>query len=156
MATVRKWVDATPESVWTILADPRAYAQWVVGSHDIVEYDDHWPQPGATFRHVQGHGPLKLSDTTTVLLAEPPSRLLLEVRIRPFLVGPVDLRLSADRGGTCISIDERVSGGALRVIPRVLTSPAIALRNLEALRRLAAMAWTQDSAASRPSAELAS
>lgn len=154
MATVEKWVQATREDVWAILADPRAYAQWVVGAHDIVDVDGPWPEPGSTFRHVQGHGPIKLSDTTTVILAERPSRLLLEVRVRPFLVGPVDIRLEESKGGTCIKIDERVSGGAARILPRFVTSPALAVRNLEALRRLAAMAWTQSTSDDRATSEL--
>lgn len=143
MAPVRKWVPAQVDDVWAVLADPRSYAFWVVGSHDITGVEGDWPDPGATFRHVQGHGPFKWSDTTTVVEAEPPRRLLLEVRIRPFLVGPVELILEPDGEGTCITIDERAEGGFAGMLPHALTSPLIALRNAEGLRRLAAMAWTR-------------
>lgn len=143
MAPVKKWVPAEVEDVWAVLADPRGYAFWVVGSHDITDVEGDWPQPGATFRHVQGHGPLKWSDTTTVVESDPPHHLLLEVRIRPFLTGPVDLRLEADGDGTCITIDERAEGGIAGLVPHAVTSPLIALRNADGLRRLAAMAWTR-------------
>lgn len=141
MASVEKWVPAQPADVWAILADPRGYAFWVVGSHDIVAADNEWPAVGATFKHVQGQGPLKISDTTTVLEVDPPRRLVLEVRVRPILTAIVELGIKPSKGGTCITIDERVNGGALRVVPRFVTSPLIALRNADALRRLAAMAW---------------
>lgn len=141
MAQVKKWVPAKPQDVWAILADPRGYAFWVVGSHDVPEADASWPAVGATFRHVQGQGPVKLSDTTTVQAVDPLRRLVLEVRVRPVLTAIVELELRAERGGTCIAIDERINGGALRVLPRFLTSPLLALRNADGLRRLAAMAW---------------
>lgn len=143
MAAVRKWVPAGVDDVWAVLADPRGYAFWVVGSHDITDVVGDWPDPGATFRHVQGHGVFKWSDTTTVVEADPPRRLLLEVRIRPFLTGPVELTLTADGDGTCVTIDERASGGLGGLLPHLMTSPLIALRNAEGLRRLAAMAWAR-------------
>lgn len=146
MAPVRKFIPTSPEHVWAILADPRGYAFWVVGSHDVPEFDGRWPAVGATFRHVQGHGPLKLSDTTTVLEVEPQRRLLLEVRIRPLLSGPVELVLEADGDGTCLTLDERAEGWLGGAIPHALTSPLIAVRNAEALRRLAAMAWARQAA----------
>ncbi len=143
MTQVEKWVAAQPADVWAILADPRGYAFWVVGSHDIPEADATWPAVGATFRHVQGQGPLKMTDTTTVLEVQAPERLVLQVRVRPILTAIVELELRPQRGGTCIAIDERVNGGALRLLPRLVTSPLIALRNADGLRRLAAMAWVR-------------
>ena len=143
MAPVRKWVPVSPQDVWAVLADPRAYAFWVVGSHDITEVEGHWPEPGSTFHHIQGQGPLKLRDTTTVVKCEPLRRLLLEVRIRPFLTGPVDIGLERLDGGTCITIDERAEGGLFGLLPGFVTSPPIAFRNADALRRLAGMAWAR-------------
>lgn len=149
MAPVRKWVPAPIDDVWAILADPRSYAFWVVGSHDVGEVEGTWPAVGATFHHTQGHGPLKVSDTTTVLEAEPPHRLLLEVRIRPFLTGPVELTLERDGEGTCIAIAERAEGWMGGLVPHLITSPLIGVRNAEALRRLAAMAWARAAALGR-------
>lgn len=143
MTMVEKWVPAEPQDVWAILADPRAYAFWVVGSHDILAADHTWPAVGATFRHVQGQGPFKLTDTTTVLANEELAGLSLEVRVRPALIARVDISLSEAGDGTCIRIDEYVTGGALRLLPRAATSPLINLRNADALRRLAGMAWVQ-------------
>lgn len=149
MATVKKWVAAPVEDVWAVLADARSYAFWVVGSHDIRKVDGVWPQVGSTFHHTQGHGPIKLGDTTTVVECEPPHRLLLEVRIRPFLTGPVELILEPDGVGTCVSLTERAEGGIAGVFPNFLTGPFIGLRNADGLRRLAGMAWARSAALGR-------
>jgi uncharacterized protein YndB with AHSA1/START domain len=149
MATVSKWVAAGVEDVWAILADARGYAFWVVGSHDIRAVDGVWPEVGSTFHHTQGHGPVKLRDTTTVIDCEAPHRLLLEVRIRPFLTGPVELTLAPDGEGTCVTITELAEGGLGGLAPHFVTSPFIALRNAEALRRLASMAWARAAALGR-------
>jgi uncharacterized protein YndB with AHSA1/START domain len=143
MATVTKWIAAPVEDVWAILADPAGYAFWVVGSHDVRYVDGVWPEVGATFHHTQGHGPVKIKDTTTVVEIEPRRRLLLEVRIRPFLTGPVELTLEPSDGGTSLSIEERAEGGFGGLVPNLFTSPLIAMRNAEALRRLAGMAWAR-------------
>lgn len=149
MAPVKKWVPASVEDVWAILADPRGYAFWVVGSHEIRGFDDAWPAVGATFHHTQGQGPLKFKDITTVTECEAPHRLVLEVKIRPFLTGPVELTLEADGGGTTITIDERAEGGMAGVVPHFITSPLIAARNADGLRRLAGMAWARAAALDR-------
>lgn len=154
MAPVRKWVDAKREDVWAILADHRAYALWVVGSHDITGLEGTWPAVGSTFEHVQGHGPVKLKDTTSVLEASAPRWLKLEVRVRPLIVANVELTLESQDDGTCITIDEYVTGGLSRVAPRLVTSPLLAVRNADALRRLAAMAWTRAHAMPRELEEL--
>lgn len=149
MSSVSKWVAAPVEDVWAVLADARSYAFWVVGSHDIRKVEGEWPQVGSTFHHTQGHGPVKLRDTTTVLACEPPHRLLLEVRIRPFLTGPVDLVLEPDGDGTCVTITEKAEGGLAGLAPNFMTNPFIGLRNADALRRLAGMAWARSAALGR-------
>lgn len=141
MATVEKFVPASVEDVWAVLADPRAYAFWVVGAHDIRAADENWPEPGSRFHHTQGHGPLKLKDHTTVLTSEPPHRLELEILVRPFVEGTVDLRLRPEGEGTCISIGEQIHGGVLGLAPHFAQAPFLMLRNADGLRRLAAMAW---------------
>lgn len=146
MSVVEKWVPVAPDEVWAILAEPSSYAFWVVGSHSVDAVEGDWPQPGATFHHTQGHGPLKLSDTTTVVEAEPGRRLLLDVRARPLVAGPVELILEPSNGGTCIRMFEKAERGLARWVPHLLTDPMLGLRNADALRRLAAMAWARAAA----------
>jgi uncharacterized protein YndB with AHSA1/START domain len=68
-------VEATPEVVFAVLADPRSFARWVVGSRKIRAADPDWPAPGATFDHAVGIGPLVIADGTTVRAADRPHRL---------------------------------------------------------------------------------
>jgi hypothetical protein len=61
----------------------------------------------------------------------------------------VELLLEPDGEGTCITIDERAEGWIGGMVPHLLTSPLIAMRNAEALRRLGAMAWARAAALGR-------
>jgi uncharacterized protein YndB with AHSA1/START domain len=99
-------VDAAPESVFDVLADPRSYARWVVGSKQIRAADSAWPAAGATFDHSVGVGPLVVHDGTTVRASDRPRRLELLVRVRPFTQAVVTLRLYADADGTRVEMDE--------------------------------------------------
>ncbi len=43
MSTNSRVVEATPEQVWSILADGWLYPLWVVGASRMRQVDDHWP-----------------------------------------------------------------------------------------------------------------
>lgn len=149
MARNEVWIDARPEDAFATVADAGSYAHWVVGSTRTEELDGDWPRPGAEFRHRQARGPIAVHDTTAVLAAEPPERLLLEVRARPWVVAEVELRFSPERGGTRIAMTERPTGGLVGALPNVLLDPLVRLRNTEAVRRLGAMAWARSAAVGR-------
>lgn len=140
MAVNEQTIDAPPGRVWAVLADPKAYAEWVVGSRDIHEEHGNWPEPGSQFVHTQGPGPLPLvKDTTQVIHSEEPHRLELEVRARPWLVGRVVLTLRPGGDGTHVRMEERATGGllfAVKPLVDLMTKP----RNTEALRRLRTLA----------------
>ncbi len=139
--------DAPIEAVWTVLADPRLYAIWVVGAASVRKVDGIWPQPGSVFHHTQA---VMLRDTTSVLEADPPRRIKLEARTRPILVVTVEVTLSeAGPGRTRIVIDEWASDGPAARLPRALTDAAIHLRNrfgIVRLQRLAEIGATQPGA----------
>ncbi len=132
---------STPRArVWEALADPHGYGHWVVGSRDIRDVEGHWPEPGSTFHHTQGFGPVALvKDTTTVLECDEGRRLLLEVRLRPWLVGHVELTLHDAGAGTRVRMVERTQGGVLRPL-KPLLDRAYKPRNVESLRRLEKLA----------------
>ena len=111
-------VDAPPEAVWEVLADPRLYGNWVVG---------------AILHHTQM---LVLHDTTEVRESEPPRRLLLEARVRPLVVVMVSVTLEPDGDGTLIILDEWPVGGLAAAVPGLITDRLIRLRNHEATLRL--------------------
>jgi uncharacterized protein YndB with AHSA1/START domain len=131
---------AAPDAVFAVLADPRSFARWVVGSRKVRAADPDWPAPGATFDHAVGIGPLTVADSTTVRAAERPHRLEMLVRARPLTVAVVTLRLHADGSGTRVEMDERPADLRSRIFMNPLTDPLVRVRNHESLRRLKALA----------------
>jgi uncharacterized protein YndB with AHSA1/START domain len=130
-------VSATPERVFEVLDDATAYPKWVVGARRIRSVDRRWPRVGSRFHHALGVPGVELKDSTKVVRRDPPSFLELEVRFRPGGVGRVKLRLKQlRRGRTRIRMSERLTSGPLRRMPRVVTGPAIGVRNAWSLRRL--------------------
>ena len=136
MVSSETYVDAPPSAVFEVLADSSSYERWVPGSNEIRWDDGRWPERGATFHHTQGKWPLLVKDTSTVLVSEPPTRLDLEVRTRPWLVARAEFRLAASNGGTIVRMTEVPTGGLVgRLLPPVVDL-VNAARVREALRRL--------------------
>ena len=140
MATNHTYIAADPEQVWQVLSDPSSYAHWVVGSSRTRHVRGRWPSKGSIFGHLQGVGPIGLRDTTEVLASERPKRLVLEVRIRPFALGRVDMRLEPHGEGTWMTMTEHQFGGLIGRPFGPLAEPALLVRNIESLRRLRRMA----------------
>ncbi len=132
--------DQEPDEVFAVLADPNSYGDWVVGSSQIHGVDGNWPTPGSTFHHTQGLPWIGPKDTTTVLEAQPPRRLLLRVRIRPWVVAEVELTLRADGGGTTVTMRETPKSGLVGRLHNPVIDLTLKLRNAESLRRLERLA----------------
>jgi uncharacterized protein YndB with AHSA1/START domain len=126
----------SPEAAFSVLADPGSYGDWVVGAADIRDADPDWPAPGTTFHHTQGVRYVGFKDSTSVLDAEPPRRLVLEVRVRPLLTAEVSIDLDGTPHGTRVTMTERPLRGWIADIYRPRIDRAIALRNAVSLRRL--------------------
>ena len=126
-----------PAAVFAVLADPQAYADWVVGSDSVVRYEGRWPARGARFHHRVGTWPVKLRDHTEVLEVEPPRRIVLRANARPLLTAIVELDLEPQPdGGTLVTMEETAGDPLSRVFFNPLTAPLIRARNDVALRRL--------------------
>lgn len=133
-------IDATPEEVFAVLADPRSFARWVVGSQAIRRADADWPAPGSAFDHAVGIGPLRLKDHSVVQECDRPRLLRLLVRARPFTTAHVTLRLRREGSGTLIEMEEGAADRRSLFVFNPLTDPLVHLRNHESLRRLKALA----------------
>jgi uncharacterized protein YndB with AHSA1/START domain len=130
-------VVASKEQVFAVLDDAEAYPDWVVGARRIRKVDRRWPRVGSRFHHAIGGPGVEIKDSSEVIRREPPHLLELEVRFRPGGIARVKLRVKGlRRGRTRIVMKERVTGGPLRRVPRVMTEPALAVRNAWSLRRL--------------------
>ncbi len=129
-----------PERVFAVLAEPRSFARWVVGSREIRRADPDWPAVGTAFDHTVGVWPLTLSDHSEVVECRRPQLLKLLVKARPFSRAYVTLRLVPRPPGTRLSMDERAADRLSRILFNPLTDPLVRLRNRISLRRLKALA----------------
>ena len=126
-------VDAPPEAVWEVLADPRFYGNWVVGASTTRKVDGNWPEVGAVLHHTQM---LLLHDTTEVRESEPPRRIVLEARARPLVVAMVSVTLEPEDDGTRTILEEWPVSGLAAAVPGFITDRLIRVRNHEAALRL--------------------
>lgn len=133
-------IDATARRVWSVLANPWAYAYWVVGSDRIRSADSRWPEPGSEFRHVVGVWPLRSHDHSYVERCRPKALLQLRVKARPFLTARVWLELTEHQGRTTVAMFEDAADARSRLLLNPLSQPLVKLRNEVALRRLRRLA----------------
>ena len=141
-------VDAPPQAVWDVLADPPTYEEWVVGNAGIGEFDRSWPSPGTEFHHKIGFGPIAVRDKTVALESLAPRRLVMNVRVLPFGHGIVAMDLSESGSGTLVRMEELPVGGPVKVVWPAL-GPLVKLRNAETLRRLKRLAESRHQAPAR-------
>ena len=138
MARNRTYIDASPGTVFEVLLDPHAYADWVVGSRRIRAVDPGWPAVGSRFHHAVGTEVAEIKDYSEVLEIDPPRLLVLLVKARPLGEAKVILRVTPEGGGTRIEIDEYPVGKLRWLTP--FLDPVTFARNVESLRRLRRLA----------------
>ena len=156
MARNRVHIEASPERVFAVLAEAERYPDWVVGPGGTVRADEDFPAPGSRFRHRVGLGPLALTDTTEVLEAEAPRRLLLKAKARPLGTARVTLELKPSAGGTDVLMEE-VAGDKLSALAasNPLGEATLRVRNSVALSRLKRVAEERPVGRSTRARELA-
>ena len=140
MARTERLMAASPERVFGVLADPRSYGHWVVGSETIRDADDTWPAVGSRLHHRVGWGPIKVHDHTEVLASDAPHRLDLKAKARPLGTATVSLRLERRGGGTLVTMIEDAGDRLTRLVFNPLTHLLVRGRNAKSLRRLEELA----------------
>lgn len=125
-----------PQAVWDALADPYAYRYWVPGSKHVRDADADWPAPGSKFHHTVGAGAFEVSDHTESIEADPPQRLKLRAKVRPFGTASVTVEMTPKDSGTVVRITENPDGvfRPLGLVPPLQVFSL--LRNAESLMRL--------------------
>ena len=136
MATTHIQIDAPPERVFEVLAEPGPYADWVVGSDTIRDADPNWPDLGSRFHHRVGFWPFKVEDHTEVVEVDRPHRLVLHARARPLGTALVTLILESCDGGTYVTMIETAGDPISRLSINPLTDWIVRKRNDVSLRRL--------------------
>ena len=140
MFTNTRVVHATPDQVWSVLADGWLYPVWVVGASRMREVDDTWPEVGSKLHHSVGAWPLLIDDNTEVTEVRPGVSLTLRARAWPVGEAKVHLHLSPAGTDTEVRIDEDVVTGPARLMPAPMRGASLKTRNNETLRRLAYIA----------------
>jgi carbon monoxide dehydrogenase subunit G len=140
MATNETYVDASPEAVWSVLADPFAYPGWVVGSKRTVWADPDWPRAGAEFRVRVGVGPLALPDRTVCRSVRPRRHIALHAGGGGVAGADVDITLKPQGSGTHVTLVERPGGISAPLRKLLPLQMLIHVRNAESLRRFKALA----------------
>ncbi|MGH8891559.1 MAG: SRPBCC family protein [Acidothermaceae bacterium] len=136
MAVNRRYMPYEASAIFSVLRDGRSYARWVVGTSEIRDVDDGWPEPGSRLHYRVGWGPTKKDDETKVVRLEDGSELELEAVGRPLGTARVDFRLDAVRDGSMVTIIEHPTKGLLRTLHNPGFELLIYVRNVETLRRL--------------------
>jgi Polyketide cyclase / dehydrase and lipid transport len=140
MARNEQLMQASPDAVFAVLADPRSYAYWVVGSREIRDADMRWPALGSHFHHTVKLGPLSLKDHSLVEDVEPGRFLQLKVKGRPLGTARVRLELDGADGGTRVTMTEDPADRFSRLMFTPLTHRLVHARNVRSLDRLAELA----------------
>jgi len=141
MARNEHLIQAPPETVFGVLADPRSYAYWVVGSEEIRDADVTWPARGSRFHHTVKIGPLRLKDNSEVEEVRPGHFLQLKVNGRPLGTARVKIALEpADGGATRVTMVEDPGNTPSALMFNPLTHLLVRGRNVWSLDRLAELA----------------
>jgi NAD(P)-dependent dehydrogenase (short-subunit alcohol dehydrogenase family)/uncharacterized protein YndB with AHSA1/START domain len=137
MARNRVHIDASPENVFAVLADPEHYPEWVVGAAGIRDYDESFPAVGSRFHHKVGSWPVGVKDHTEVIEVEPPRRIVLKAKARPLGTATIAIDLRESAGGTEVAMEE-VPGDRLSALlaGNPIADTVLRVRNAEALMRL--------------------
>lgn len=140
VATNERFMPVSPTAVWEALADSGTYGYWVVGSKVIRDADAAWPEPGARFHHTIGVGPLKVSDHTESLQAEPPRLLRMRAKGRPLGTARITMEMTPQDGGTRVRMTETPDGLTAILALNPLVHLLTKARNAESLMRLEELA----------------
>jgi uncharacterized protein YndB with AHSA1/START domain len=129
-------IAASREAVFAVLADPERYADWILGTSETRGANGDWPAEGSSLRYRAGIGPIALSDATEVIESDPPRRLLLRARMRPFGETAIELELEPEDTGTRLVMTEEPVEGLVDATHNPVTDAVLSKRNEVTLERL--------------------
>ena len=138
MAVLNVLVDRGPADVWDVLADGRAYGQWVMGAQQTCDVDPRWPEIGAAIRYTVRIGPLSYDDITTVRMVDPGRHLELEAHAGRLGTARIAIELLPwGDGQTVLIMDEHPLTGPGARWHSIAVEGLLRFRNERMLRTLA-------------------
>lgn len=137
MALTEIHAEASPERCFEVLADPRCYAHWAVGSREIKAADSSWPAKGSMFHHTVAPG---LSDHTVVEEVEPNRRLGLRARFRPLGTALITVTMEPEADGCRLRLKEEPADRLSRLLFNPIADRLLHHRNVVSIERLKELA----------------
>ncbi len=151
MAVNTVTVEAPPDIVFSVLADPPSYASFVVGTKRIRRFDPRFPELGSEFHHTLSIGPIPVVwDLSRVEEVDDGRRLVLRAQMRPLAVNLVAFTLRPDDAGTEVEVEEYAIEGPVALLWNPGFEALVSLRNTEMLRRLKNLAERRHALATAP------
>jgi uncharacterized protein YndB with AHSA1/START domain len=136
-------IAATPDTVWSVLADAELYAEWVVGTTHIIEADPGWPEAGSALEYRVGIGPIGIGDHTVVVEDVPPRLLVLRAELHRLGTAGIRLELEPVGPSTRVVMDETPTDGLIARLHGRIADRLLRRRNDAALKRLRRLAETR-------------
>lgn len=137
MAVRHRLIKASPETVWSVIADGSRYAQWVVGTSASRPERGRWPQVDATIRYEVCLGPLRLGNETIVRRCVEGTALELEAQAGPLGTARIALELRPWGEDCLVIVDEHPLRGAGGLVHNAGLEVLLQLRHRAMLARLA-------------------
>ncbi|KQO64988.1 SRPBCC family protein [Curtobacterium sp. Leaf261] len=132
----RRVVKTPPETVFAVLAEGWLFPSWVVGASRMRGVEGDWPAVDSRIHHSFGVWPFVVDDTTSVTEWDPPRRAVFTPRGWPLGEARVVIDVEPHRRGCLVRMEERAVKGPGTLLPDVVMSALVQVRNGEALRRL--------------------
>lgn len=139
MAVRHQLVRRPPHAVWTVLADPTRYGEWVVGPSSSTPLDRDWPDLGSRLRYTVKLGPWSVEGVTTVRHREPGRELELEASFKALGTARIFLQLRPWGEETLVVCDEHPLRGPAGTFHNPVSEAALQLRHRGMLARLAGL-----------------
>lgn len=151
MAVNTVTVEAPPDIVFSVLADPPSYASFVVGTKQIRRFDARFPELGTEFHHTLSVGPIPVIwDLSRVEEVDDGRRLVLRAQMRPLAVNRVAFTLRPVDAGTEVEVEEYAIEGPVALLWNPGFEALVSLRNTEMLRRLKNLSERRHALATAP------
>ncbi|MFD9574606.1 SRPBCC family protein [Streptomyces sp. NPDC059982] len=137
MAVRNQLIRRPPYAVWSVLADPSRYGEWVVGPSESTPLDTTWPATGSRLRYTVRLGPWSAKGVTTVRHQEPGRELELEAAFKALGTARIFLQLRPWGEETLVVCDEHPLRGPGGTLHNPATEALLQLRHRGMLSRLA-------------------
>ncbi|CQR66040.1 SRPBCC family protein [Streptomyces leeuwenhoekii] len=150
MAVRHHLIKASPEAVWSVIADGSRYAQWVVGTSESRPKRGHWPDLGAAIEYEVRLGPVRMTNETVVRRCV--EGAVLELEAHAGLLGTARIAIELRSWGEqcLVIVDEHPLRGAGGALHNAGLEALIQLRHRAMLARLARLCEARAAGDTRP------